>query len=93
MHRLLLVAVIADLNATVATRYGIDPGDLQLKASAGVQPDLSKSLDLRAIQTDGMADHLGVFHAAPPASVQFRLGATRSGSHMEMTTTADIQLR
>ena len=63
-----------------ANGNGIDPGDLQLGATAGALPEPPKPLALRAIRTDGMTDYLGVFHATPPASVQFKLTATRGGS-------------
>lgn len=105
---------IADLNDTVAARYGIDrsregvlllvtvrdatgngidPGDLQLHASAGVLPDPPKPLELRAIRTDGMTDYLGVLRAVPPASVQFRLVATRNGARADIATTAELYPR
>ena len=105
---------IADLNDTVAARYGIDqakdgvlllvtvrdtagnaadPGNLQLAATASALPDPPKPLDLRAIRTDGMTDYIGVLHATPPASVQFRLTATRGGSRSEIATTAELYPR
>ena len=105
---------IADLNNTVATRYGIDraqqglmllvtvrdaagngiePGDLQLAATAAALPDPPKPLELRAIGTDGMTDYIGVLQARAPASVQFRLTATRSGSRADIATSAELYPR
>ena len=105
---------IADLNDTIATRYGIDrtqegllllvtvrdaagngidAGDLQLSATAGVLPDPPKPLELRTIQTDGMTDYLGVLQAKAPASVQFKLTATRGGSRADISTTAELYPR
>ena len=105
---------IADLNATIASRYGldlaqegvlllvtvrdaagngIDPGDLQVTATAGTLTDTPKPLDLRAISTDGMTDYIGVFGAKAPASVQFKLTATRSGARADIATTAELQPR
>lgn len=105
---------IADLNATIASRYGIDlaqegvlllvtvrdaagngidPGDLQVTATAGTLADAPKPLDLRAISTDGMTDYIGVFPTKAPASVQFKLAATRAGSRADIATTAELQPR
>lgn len=105
---------IADLNATIASRYGIDqgqegmlllvtvrdasgngidPGDLQVTATAGTLTDPPQPLDLRAISTDGMTDYIGAFRAKAPASVQFRLTATRSGARADIATTAELQPR
>lgn len=105
---------IADLNATIASRYGIDlaqdgvlllvtvrdaagngidPGDLQVTATAGTLTDAPRPLDLRAISTDGMTDYIGVFRAQPPATVQFKLAATRSGARADIATTAELQPR
>ena len=105
---------IADLNATIASRYGIDlgqdgvlllvtvrdaagngidPGDLQLTATAGTLTDAPKPLDLRAISTADMTDYIGVFRAKAPASVQFKLAATRSGARADISTTAELQPR
>lgn len=105
---------LADLNAAVAARYGIDrggegvlllvtvrdaagngidPGDLQLTATASVLPDPPTPLELRAIQTDGMADYLGVVQAKAPATVSFKLVATRGGARADIATTAELQPR
>jgi hypothetical protein len=105
---------LADLNETVATRYGIDrtreglmllvtvrdpagngiePGDLQLTATASVLPDAAKPLELRAIQTDGLTDYLGVVHAKAPATIVLNLTAARGGSRIDMATTAELQPR
>lgn len=105
---------IADLNATIASRYGIDlaqegvlllvtvrdaagngidPGDLQVTATAGTLTDTPKPLELRAISTDGMTDYIGAFRAKAPASVQFKLAATRAGARADITTTAELQPR
>ena len=72
---------------------GIDPGDLQLSATAAALPDPPKPLELRAISTDGMTDYIGVLHAKAPASVQFKLTATRSGSRADLATTAEVYPR
>jgi hypothetical protein len=105
---------IADLNATIASRYGIvlaqegvlllvtvrdaagngiDPGDLRVTATAGTLTDSPRPLELRAISTDGMTDYIGVFRAKAPASVQFKLAATRAGARADIATTAELQPR
>lgn len=105
---------IADLNDTVARRYGIDraqdgvlllvtvrdaagngidPGDLRVAATAGTLTDSPKPLELRTIRIDGLTDYIGVFHATPPASVQFKLAATRNGARADIATTAELQPR
>ena len=105
---------LADLNDTIARRYGIDggkegllllvtvrdaagngidPGDLQLAATAGVLPDPPKTLALRAIQNGDMTDYIGVLEAKAPASVQFRLTATRGGSRADIASTAELYPR
>ena len=105
---------IADLNDTVATRYGIDraqeglmllvtvrdaagngiePGDLRLTATAAALPDPPKPLELRAIGTDGMTDYIGLLQARAPASVQFKLTATRGGSRADIATSAELYPR
>ena len=113
LHEAKTVA-IADLNASIAQRYGIDrtqdgvlllvtvrdaagnaadPGDLQLMATAGTLTEPPKPLQLRSIQTEGLTDYIGVFQAAPPASVQFRLTATRGGARADIATTAELHPR
>ena len=84
---------LADLNAAVATRYGIDPGDLQLTGTGSVLPDPPKPLELRAVQTDGMTDYLAVVQARAPATVAFKLTAVRGGSRADIATTAELQPR
>ena len=105
---------IADLNDTVATRYGIDraqeglillvtvrdaagngiePGDLRLTATAAALPDPPKPLELHAIGTDGMTDYIGLLQARAPASVQFKLTATRGGSRADIATSAELYPR
>ena len=105
---------IADLNDTVATRYGIDraqeglmllvtvrdaagngiePGDLRLTATAAALPDPPKPLELRAIGTDSMTDYIGLLQARAPASVQFKLTATRGGSRADIATRAELYPR
>ena len=102
---------IADLNDTVAARYGIDrsqdgvlllvtvrdasgngvdPGDLQLTATASALPDPAAPLELRSIQTGDMTDYIGVLRAAPPATAQFKFIATRNGSRADIATTAEL---
>lgn len=72
---------------------GIDPGDLQLEAVAGALPDVPKPLDLRPIITNGMTDYIGVFNASPPATLQFRITAIRSGARSELAMTAELYPR
>ena len=72
---------------------GIDPGDLQLTATASVLPDPPKPLELRAIQTDGMTDYLGVVQTRAPATIALKLTAVRSGARADIATTADLQPR
>ena len=76
-----------------AAGNGIDPGDLQLTATASMLPEAPKPLALRAIQTDGMTDYLGVVQARAPTTVAFKLTATRGGSRADIATTADLQPR
>ena len=76
-----------------AAGNGIDPGDLQLTATASVLPEPPKPLELRAIQTDGMTDYLGVVQAKAPASVSFKVTAVRGGSRADIATTAELQAR
>lgn len=76
-----------------AAGNGIDPGDLQLTATVSVLPDPPTPLALRAIQTDGMTDYLGVVQAKAPATVTFKLIATRGGSRADIATTAELQPR
>ena len=72
---------------------GIDPGDLQLTATVSVLPDPPKPLELRAIQTDGLTDYLGVVQAKAPATIALKLNAVRGGSRADMATTAELQPR
>ena len=76
-----------------AVGNGIDPGDLQLTATVSVLPDPPTPLALRAIQTDGMTDYLGVVQAKAPATVTFKLIATRGGSRADIATTAELRHR
>ena len=76
-----------------AAGNGIDPDDLQLSATAAVLPDPPKPLELRAIQTDGMTDYLGVVQASAPATTAFKLTAVRGGSRADIATTAELQPR
>ena len=76
-----------------ATGNGIDPGDLQLTATASALPEPPKPLELRAIDTDGMTDYLGVVQARAPATVSFKLVATRGGARADIATTAELQPR
>lgn len=105
---------IADLNAAIAERYGIDrsdegvlllvtvrdatgngiaPGDLQLQATAATLTEAARPLPLRAITTNGLTDYIGAFNTAAPATVQFRLSATRGGSRADIATTAELYPR
>ena len=76
-----------------AAGNGIDPGDLQLSATAAVLPDPPKPLELRAIQTDGMTDYLGVVETGAPATIALKLTAVRSGARADIATTAELQPR
>lgn len=76
-----------------AAGNGIDPGDLQLQATAGTLTDAPKPLPLRAITNDGMTDYIGSFQTGAPATVQFRLTATRGGSRADIATTAELYPR
>ncbi len=105
---------IADLNAAIAARYGIDrsgegvlllvtvrdaagngiaPADLLLQATAGTLTEAARPLPLRAITTNGLTDYIGAFNTGAPATVQFRLTATRGGSRADIATTAELYPR
>ncbi len=73
-----------------ASGDGIDPGDLQLQATAGTLTEAPKPLPMRAIVTNGLTDYIGAFHTGAPATVQFRLTATRGGSRADIATTAEL---
>ena len=72
---------------------GIEPGDLRMDAVAGALPDAPKPLSLHPITTNGMTDYIGVFNVRPPASVQFKISAVRSGTRAEFSTTAELYAR
>lgn len=82
---LLLLVTVRD-----AAGNGVDPGDLKLQATAGTLSESPRPLPLRAIVTDGMTDYIGAFHTGAPATVQFRLTATRGGSRAAVATTAEL---
>lgn len=84
----LLLVTLRDENGEA-----IAPADLQLTATASVLPDPPRPLELQRIEVGTMTDYVGVFPARPPASVQFRVTATRGGSRAEMTTTAELYPR
>jgi len=85
---LLLLVTVRD-----AAGNGVDPGDLQLQATAGTLTEAARPLALRAITTDGLTDYIGAFNTGAPATVQFRLTATRGGSRADIATTAEIYPR
>ena len=85
---LLLLVTVRDAHGN-----GIDPGDLRLDASAAALPDPPRPLALRAIQTAGMTDYIGVFNIAAPASVQFKLTASRGGSRADIATSTELYPR
>ena len=87
------ISVMLLVTVRDAAGNGIDPGDLQLTATASVLPDPPTPLALRAIQTDGMTDYLGVVQARAPATVTFKLIATRAGARADIATTAELQPR
>ncbi len=72
---------------------GVAPGNLRLDTIAGELPDAPKPLALHPITTGGMTDYIGVLHASPPATVQFRIGAVRDGGRAEISTTAELYPR
>ena len=76
-----------------ATGNGIAPGDLQLQATAATLTEAARPLPLRAITTNGLTDYIGAFNTAAPATVQFRLSATRGGSRADIATTAELYPR
>ena len=82
----LLLVTLRDSNGNA-----LAPADLQLTATASVLPDPPAPLPLRAIQTAGMTDYIGVLHAHAPASVQFRVSAKRAGDSNDIVTTIDVQ--
>lgn len=71
----------------------IEPGDLDLQATAGTLTDAPKPLSMHAITTDGLTDYIGVFNASPPATVRLRISATRNGARADITTTAELYPR
>lgn len=84
----LLLVTVRDAAGNAA-----DPGGLQLQATAGSLTEAPQPLPLRAITTNGMTDYIGAFHTGAPATVQFRLVATRGGSRAEIATTAELYPR
>ncbi len=68
----------------------VDVGDLRLDATVAVLPEAPKPLELRQIQTAGMTDYIGVVQTRAPASLQFRITATRGGSRADIATTAEL---
>lgn len=84
----LLLVTLRDANGEA-----IAPGDLRLTASASVPPDPPRPLELQRIEVGSLTDYVGVFPARPPASVQFRVTATRGGARTELTTTAELYPR
>ena len=68
----------------------VDPGDLQLSATASVLPDPPTPLALRKIDAEGMTDYIGVLPARAPASAQFRITATKDGARADIATTAEL---
>ena len=76
-----------------AAGNGIDAGDLQLSATASVLPDTPKPLELRSIHIDGMTDYIGVLQAKAPATLQFKITATRGGSRADIATTTELYPR
>lgn len=84
----LLLVTLRDENGDA-----IAPADLRLTATASVLPDPPRPLELQRIEVGPLTDYVGVFPARPPASVQFRVTATRGGARAEMTTTAELYPR
>lgn len=85
---MLLLVTVRD-----AAGDAIDAGDLQLQATSAVLPEAPKPLELRRIETAGMTDYIGVVQARAPASIQFRLTATRGGARADIATTSELQPR
>lgn len=73
-----------------AAGNGIDAGDLRLQATAGTLADAPAPLELREIRNGELTDYIGIFPAAPPATVQFRITATRAGARADLSTTAEL---
>jgi hypothetical protein len=84
---LLLVTVRNAAGDAVATE------DLRLKASATPLGEGPRTLELRPIRTGALTDYVGVLQIAPPASVQFRVDATRAGARAQMAFGAELQRR
>ena len=68
----------------------VDPGNLQLSATASVLPDPPAPLALRKIDAEGLTDYIGVLPARAPASAQFRITATKDGARADIATTAEL---
>ena len=83
------------LLVTLRNRSGeaIDPGDLRLDATSTVLPQGATPLALRRIEAAGMTDYIGVVETGAPATIQFRIRATRGGSRADIATTAELQPR
>ena len=81
----LLLITLRDANGDA-----LAPADLQLTATASVLPDPPAALPLRAIQTGGMTDYIGVLQVRAPASVSFKLNARRGGDRNAMAMTMDL---
>ena len=68
----------------------VDPGNLQLSATASVLPDPPAPLALRKIDAERLTDYIGVLPARAPASAQFRITATKDGARADIATTAEL---
>ena len=68
----------------------IEPGDLRLEATATVLPEGPRPLALRRIETAGLTDYIGVVEIRAPATVHFRMDATRAGARAQIATTAEL---
>ena len=68
----------------------IAPADLKLDVRASVLPDPLNPLALRSIQINDMTDYIGVVPARPPATVQFKLEASRGGARASLVTLAEL---
>lgn len=85
---LLLLVTVRD-----AAGDALDAGDLRIQATATPLGEAPRTLELRQIRTGALTDYVGVVDVAPPASVQFRVEATRAGARAQMSFGAELQRR
>lgn len=71
----------------------LDPADLGLRATATPLGETPRTLELRPIRTGALTDYVAVLPIAPPASVAFRVDATRAGARAQLSFGAELQPR